>query len=384
MMEDVMNIKLNNKKMNFRYQIKDILMLVVIVLFSSMILSNCENGDLTSKNSQLSIDARNAVEYAMNQVNEKGGINGRLLELVVKDDHANAAKALEMDQAFINEGVHFVIGHMHSNMTDAMKLAASDKLLFISPTMGTNALSFRDDYIIRTAPLNAEQAQLFSDYYVKNDLSGLVIICDFMNQEYTQSIANKVQEILTEKNIEIKAIFDYDSRKDELKSIVDQVVLEKPRTLLLLSQATDSAYFVKSIKKVLPNTSIFSVPWSMTKDFIANGGEYAEGTKFIGVYHPKEESQAYLSFADGFEKVYGYKPSFASVLGADAFQTLYIGLKSAKQLTPTEVKKAIIERNKIQGLQEEFSIDEFGDDTKGYMFFELTNGEYVPIRALGQ
>jgi len=234
-----------------------------------MILSNCEKepikigfiGDLTSKNSQLSIDARNAVEYAMNQVNEKGGINGRLLELVVKDDHANAAKALEMDQAFINEGVHFVIGHMHSNMTDAMKLAASDKLLFISPTMGTNALSFRDDYIIRTAPLNAEQAQLFCDYYVKNDLSGLVIICDFMNQEYTQSIANKVQEILTEKNIEIKAIFDYDSRKDELKSIVDQVVLEKPRTLLLLSQATDSAYFVKSIKKVLPNTSIFSVPW---------------------------------------------------------------------------------------------------------------------------
>ncbi len=387
-----MNIERKNKIMNHRYQIRDLLMLVILVMFSSLFLSSCGKepikigliGDLTSKNSQVSIDARNAVEYAVNQVNEKGGINGRLLELVVKDDHADASTALEMDQAFIKEGVHFVIGHMHSNMADAMKLVASDELLFISPTMGTNALSFMDDFIIRTAPLNAEQAKIFCDYYMENDLRDLVIICDFMNQEYTQSIGNRVQEILTENDVEIKAIFDYDSRKDDLKSILDQVILEKPRTLLLLSQATDSAYFVKGIKKNLPDTSIFSVPWSMTKDFIANGGEYAEGTKFIGVYHSKEASQAYLSFVDGFEKVYNYKPSFASVLGADAFQTLYIGLKSAEQLTPTEVKKAIIETNKIQGLQEEFSIDKFGDDTKGYMLFELIDGKYMPIRALEQ
>ena len=384
-----MNIKREKKIRNHRYQTRDLLMFVILVLISSIFLSSCAKktikigliGDLTSKNSQISIDVRNAVEYAVNQVNENGGINGQLLELVVKDDHADATAALEMDQAFIKEGVHFVIGHMHSNMADAMKLAASGELLFISPTMGTNALSFIDDFIIRTAPLNAEQAKIFCDYYMKNDLKDLVIICDFMNQEYTQSIGNRVQEILTGNDVEIKAIFNYDSRKDDLKNIVDQVILENPGTLLLLSQAKDSAYFVKGIKKELPDTSIFSVPWSMTKDFIANGGEYAEGTKFIGVYHPKEESQAYLSFVDGFEKVYDYKPSFASVLGADAFQTLYIGLKSAKALTPTEVKKAIIDTNKIQGLQEEFSIDKFGDDTKGYMLFELINGEYMPIRA---
>lgn len=383
-----MKIKSNNKNMNYSDPIKVILMLVVIALFFNMILSSFEKepikigfiGDLTSKNSQLSIDARNAVEYAMNQVNEKGGINGRMLELVVKDDHADAATALQMDQAFIKEGVHFVIGHMHSNMADAMKLSAGEALLFVSPTMGTDALSFIDDFIIRTAPLNAEQAKIFCDYYMKNDPKDLVIVCDMMNQEYTQTVADRVQEILTENDIGIKAIFDYDSRKDDLKSVVDQVLLEKPSTLLLLSQATDSAYFVQGIKKEIPDINIFSVPWSMTKDFIVNGGKFAEGTKFIGVYHPKEESQAYLSFSNGFEKVYNYEPSFASVLGADAFQTLYLGLKDAREMTPTEVKKAILKTNKIQGLQEEFSIDAFGDDTKGYMFFELNNGKYVPMR----
>lgn len=359
---------------------------LTLVLLFSLFLSACSKesikigfiGDLTSKNSQLSIDARNAVEYALNQANENGGVNGRLLELVVKDDQADTAVAIEKDQEFINEGVHFVIGHMHSNMTEAMKQSANEDLLFVSPTMGTNALSYLDDFIIRAAPLNAIQAEIFSDYYIKNDLNELVIVCDLMNKEYTETVAGRIEEILTANNTEIKAIIKYDSRKDDLKSIVDQVMNQKPNTLLLLSQATDSAYFVQGIKKVISSVSIFSVSWSMTKDFIVNGGKYAEGTKFIGVYTPKVASPAYTSFAQGYEKNYNYKPSFVSVLGADAFQVLYLGLKNAKEITPTQVKKAILETQSIEGLQETFMIDAFGDDTKSYMFFELINGEYVP------
>ncbi|MBF4694102.1 ABC transporter substrate-binding protein [Fusibacter ferrireducens] len=383
-----MNIKLYNRHTQHHNQSKMVLMFIIIAFFSGVILFSCEKkpirigfiGDLTSKNSQLSIDARNAVEYAMNQVNEKGGINGRMLELVVKDDHADTATALEMDQAFIKEDVHFVIGHMHSNMAEAMKQSASDQLLFVSPTMGTDALSRMDDFIIRTAPLNSEQANLFCEHCIEHNLKDLVIVCDLMNQEYTKTVAGSVQEILVENHMAPKAIIDYDSRRDDLKKIVNQVIAEKPSTLLLLSQATDSAYFVQGVKKEMPNINIYSVPWSMTKDFIVNGGKYAEGTHFIGVYHPERESQMYLSFSEGFEKVYNYKPSFASVLGADAFQTLYLGLKGAQELTPTDVKQAIIDTNTIQGLQEEFSIDAFGDDTKGYMFFELIDGKYVPIR----
>lgn len=383
-----MRLKIDNKYFNHDIKTKPFIMIFIVVLLAGLLLSGCAKapikigfiGDLTSKNSQLSIDARNAVEYAMNQVNEKGGINGRLLELVVKYDQADTAIALKRDKEFLDEGVHFVIGHMHSNMAIAMKHSASDKLLFISPTMGTDTLSFLDDYIIRTAPLNAAQAQIFSEYYLENKLTDLVVVCDLMNGEYTETVANQIEILLSKSNAKPKAIIKYDSRTDDLKNVVDQVLLEKPSTLLLLSQATDSAYFIQGIKKTLPNINAFSVSWSMTKDFIVNGGKYAEGTKFIGVYSPEEESNAYISFAEGFEKVYNYKPSFASVLGADAFQTLYLGLKGAKELTPTHVKQAILATNVIEGLQESFSIDKFGDDTKGYMFFELVNGVYVSLR----
>ena len=63
--------------------------LLIIASFMMLIfnLSACQKapikvgfiGDLSSKNAQLAIDGRNAVEYYVNELNDHGGINGRLV-----------------------------------------------------------------------------------------------------------------------------------------------------------------------------------------------------------------------------------------------------------------------------------------------------------------
>ena len=62
-------------------------------------------------NSDLSVSGRRGVEIATDELNEAGGLGGRKIELVVKDDMFDSTTALNVDKEFIRENIPVVIGH---------------------------------------------------------------------------------------------------------------------------------------------------------------------------------------------------------------------------------------------------------------------------------
>ncbi|MGM0427217.1 MAG: ABC transporter substrate-binding protein, partial [Thermodesulfobacteriota bacterium] len=114
---------------NRRHQRADlfsILYLCVIIMISAGSLG-CDrekepiklgfSGCLTGRLSDLGTSGRNGAILAVEQVNEAGGINGRPVELIVRDDRQNKAEALRVDQELMAEGVVAIIGHMTSTMS---------------------------------------------------------------------------------------------------------------------------------------------------------------------------------------------------------------------------------------------------------------------------
>ena len=71
---------------------------------------------LTGSASEMGVNGRNGLMMAVEEINAVGGVNGRHVEVRVKDDQNNPEIALAMDQELYQEGVSFIIGHMTSNM----------------------------------------------------------------------------------------------------------------------------------------------------------------------------------------------------------------------------------------------------------------------------
>ncbi len=141
---------------------------ILIVIFSILFIS-CEKesikigmvASLTGKQSQLSIDARNAVDLAVDELNKKGGINGHLVELIVKDDENSIEIGLEKHQEFKEENVSILMGHMTSTMSEAILAQQNGDLLFISPSISNEKFTGIDDYFLRTCPLTIKQGDIF-------------------------------------------------------------------------------------------------------------------------------------------------------------------------------------------------------------------------------
>ena len=353
-----------------------------------MMLSACEKepikigfiGSLTSKNSQPSIDARNAILLGIDQVNALGGVDGRLIELVVKDDGADTNIAIERHNEFIKENVKLVLGHMTSNMSTAVLKSQSDQLLFISPTMGSSNLQGLDDYFIRMFPLTNNQAVTFLELVDVLNVQSAIILYDVMNAEYTENMAKYAEALNSKsKRIQLK-LMPFDSRTDDLKSVANQIVNERDFELVLfISQAIDTAILAQVVKNERPDITLCSVFWSMTEDLILNGGDAIEEMYFIGLNKSQYPSDAYINFQDDFYDKYQYRPSSMSALSYDAFNVLIDAIEISKEDSPVNIKNAILKQRKIEGLEEAFEIDRYGDNNRTFMIYQLIDNDFVPL-----
>jgi len=359
---------------------------ILFVILISFLLIGCEKepikvgfiADISTKQSQLGVDARNSVELYLNKINLEGGIDGRMIDLIVKDDGSDSVKASEAHREFKDEGVYFVIGHLTSDMSDAVLNSQGEDLLFLSPSMSTDTLSENDDFFIRTSPINSRQGKIMSDYCHMNSIKDIVVIYDTSNEEYTKNLMDYFKEFYENDHFSLKAVIPFNSKEDDLENVANKVTQLDPSTVFMISQANDTAFITQTIKRT-HDIQLLSVSWSMTHEIIEAGGSAVEGGLFIGIYVPKENSESYNKFYEEYSEIYNYPPSFISAITYDAMIVLEEGLKNANNPTPTSVKDAIVERE-FHGLQETFRIDKYGDNDKRYLIYELKDGHFIPLR----
>lgn len=96
-----------------------------------------------------------AAELAVEEINEQGGVDGRLLELIERDDYGDPDSAVFVATDLYEAGVSAVIGHIFSGMTLAaapVYNGGSDPVAAISPSSSSPDISSAGDYTFRICP----------------------------------------------------------------------------------------------------------------------------------------------------------------------------------------------------------------------------------------
>jgi branched-chain amino acid transport system substrate-binding protein len=96
-----------------------------------------------------------AAELAVEEINRQGGVDGRLLELVQRDDYGDPDSAVFVATDLYEAGVSAVIGHIFSGMTLAaapVYNGGPDPVAAISPSSSSPDISTAGDYTFRICP----------------------------------------------------------------------------------------------------------------------------------------------------------------------------------------------------------------------------------------
>ena len=116
-------------------------------------------GGLSGRVADLGIGGRNGATIAVEERNAAGGVKGRLVELVVRNDEQDPKVALQAVEELIALPVQAIVGHTTSAMSvTTVGLVTERKMVMVSPTSTADELSQRDDYFFRVVAATRENA----------------------------------------------------------------------------------------------------------------------------------------------------------------------------------------------------------------------------------
>jgi branched-chain amino acid transport system substrate-binding protein len=334
-------------------------------------------GGLTGRVADLGVAGRDGVLLAVEEKNQSGGIAGRKVELIVKDDRQDAGSAKQVIRELIKEDVVAIIGPMTSSMAVATQsLVNADRIVTVSPTATTDQLSGQDDYFMRvTAPLSNKAEKLAEHVANKLNLKNIAVISDVSNRAYTGAWLNYFTSALQENGGQISLVEEFTSQPNvHFLPIAKRILKTEPNGILLLSNAIDTALLSQQIRKLKSAAVLFSTEWAFTTDLISFGGRTVNGMTTFLSFNTDSQKVRYLAFKERFTKRFGYIPSFATVLAYDAASFLFAGLE--KNPSRSNLKETLLNLGQFPGLQSNITVDKYGDVEREAFMTVIENGQF--------
>ncbi|NNG00687.1 MAG: ABC transporter substrate-binding protein [Desulfobacteraceae bacterium] len=335
-------------------------------------------GGITGRVADLGIAGRDGVILAVEEKNAHGGINGSAIELIIKDDEQQSDIAVKVDRELIEAGVCAIIGHMTSAMSVAgVPIANENKILLISPTTSTNALSGLDDYFYRVFPNSAQTSTLLADkVFNRFGLRRVSAVIDITNREHTESAFDAFRDRFEALGGKITAVDTFLSGPDiSFMKMAEAVVSRNADCIYILANALDSAMLLQQLHKLGSNTQVVSSDWSATDELVHFGGSAAEGLFFMHTLDANSTAPRYLAFSQNFYDRFGRKPGFAACHAYDAAQILFAALE--KDPDAAVIRETIHDIGTFNGLQGLIRFDESGDVIRDHFPVRVKNGLFI-------
>jgi branched-chain amino acid transport system substrate-binding protein len=338
-------------------------------------------GGLTGRIADVGIAGRDGAILAVEEQNLKGGINGRPIELIIKDDRQNVDTAIKIDKEFIDAGVIAIIGHMTSSMSvKAVEVINNSDIIMISPTTSTNDLTGIDDNFLRVYPYSAQTSRLLAEHtYNKMNLKKTIVVYDITNRAHTESAYIQFKQRYESLGGTIADNITFLSGGDvSFSSIAKDIIAQKPDCLYLLANAMNSAMLCQQLQKLKHKLPIIASDWSATDEVIKLGGNSVDGLFFLHTVNKYSEEPAYKKFQNDFTVRFGRNPDFVSVHAFDSARILFQALE--KNSNPELLKQTILDIGTFQGLQTEIKFDKFGDVTREHFPFIIKQGRFEAVK----
>lgn len=314
--------------------------------------------------------AQQSVEVAAQLINDKGGVLGKKVEIVVVDDASNPKDSALAAQKLISQGLKEVIGSYGSSVTaPAADLYDANKV--VSVGYGCTAVRLTMDkqrpYFFRTAGRDDTQSEFFAKFAVET-LGAKTIAVMHDNQDYGKGVAVDAIKFLQPyvDAGQVKVVY-YDAvtpGESDYSAVVSQIKALNPDVWFYTAYYSEAALLLKQGREA-GVTSIFignnSVP---TPEF-----EKIAGAKVIaGSIHLNEPMPQFLSFPeskaflDAYKAKYNELPgSIWAVYAGDALNALVAAIGKAGSADPDKVAAAMRSMTDATGITGPLLFTERGD-----------------------
>ena len=356
-----------------------------------------------------------SARLAATQFNEAGGILGREIKIVSRDNKSDPTSGVDAAKKLINvDKVQAIIGALGSGISMPIAESAVIPAKVIQVSLSTTPLLTDledDDYIFRTIASDKYVGVMTGQLALDLGYDSITVI--YVNNAYGEGIATAAVDWYKKQGGNVVSFIPYNMGKSSYKSELSQATKKNSDALLLIAHKEYGSVILRQafqggyVKKFNENF-IFSSSLKTSEVVEAIGAKYLQGTH--GTAAGAKETPTRDIFKKSFEKEYGRSPATPYMEHAyDAGMVLGLAIQHAGEYSSAalrdslravanppgekiyggvdEVKKAIdlLKEGKdinYQGAASEVTFNQNGDIVTPVLIWKINeNGEFVEVRS---
>jgi branched-chain amino acid transport system substrate-binding protein len=337
-------------------------------------------GDLTGPTFNFGLSAKNGVLMAAEEINQAGGINGHMIDIVIEDDKGSPEEAAQVTGKLIDRyKVIAIIGAGASgNSLAAAPRAQSAHVPLIAPSSTNPAVTQAGDYIFRACFIDAFQGEVMAKF-AANTLKAkkAAIMLDF-NSPYSRGLTEFFESSFTKLDGEIVVKQSYQQGDADYRGQLSLIKAANPDVIYIPGYYGDVAIIARQARQLGLTMPLLGADGWDAPELWELGGDALNDSYISNHYSADDPSETIQKFVHGYRQRYGnLTPDAHAALAYDALRFLAEAIQKAETTEGPKLRDALAETRNFAGVTGIISMDGNRNAVKPAVILKLEDARYI-------
>ena len=292
-------------------------------------------------------------------VNEKGGLLGRPIQFVIRDDASEGKTAIRLYESLITEDkVDAVMGPYGSPITEAVAdVVEKHRKLMVAPAAGTSAIweKGRRYTVMVISPLEASTEGTI-DLAARHGLKTIGLV----GAQARPAIIKGALDVARKKGLDVVVHETFPPATKDFSDILNKVKARKPDALVVGAPPSDAIAITRQMRELDVNVKMYGVtPGAAYPDYQKSLGKTADFVYGGSYWEPGLPYPGNREFVAAYQKEFGRAPSANSAEGYAACQLFVDAARRAVSLDSDLVRAELL-KTRTRTVFGDFAVDERG------------------------
>jgi branched-chain amino acid transport system substrate-binding protein len=285
----------------------------------------------------------NGSRLAVEERNRKGGVLGRMVELVIEDGQCNPANSVNAAEKLIQrDKVPVISGAFCSSATMAvMPVAEKNHIPLVTGVSSMAGLTERGNrWFFRATETDALLAKSFAKIMV-NNLKLKTIAYIGVNDDWGRGGVDEFSkqiEALGGKTV-LKEYFDHGTT--DFYTLLTRLRANQPDGIFVAAETQDGSLLVKQMKELGVQSKVFGVGSWATSDFVKLAGAAAEGIYAAVPYAATMDTPRNLGFVKAYQAKHNEFPGKYAAAGYNSINIIMDAIERAGSTDAEKIRDAL-------------------------------------------
>ncbi len=303
-------------------------------------------GPFTGGSSSMGVSMRDGVRLAVAEINQSGGVLGRPLQAVERDDEAKNERGVQIAEELINkEKVVATVGYINTGVALASQRFYQEAKIPVINNVATGSVitkQFTDqpeNYIFRNAANDSIQAPMIVDEAVKRGFKKVAILADSTN--YGQLGKADLEKALEAKGMKAVAVEKFNIKDVDMTPQLLKAKEAGADAVLTYGIGPELAQIANGMTKLGWKVPMVG-SWTLSMaNYIDNAGPGGEGARMPQTFIQEANTPKRKTFIDAYLKEFKPKNNRidSPVSAAQGYDSIYLLAAAMKQAGTTEGPK---------------------------------------------